>query len=72
MPLLRLIVLKRLQATINAVRELRGYVEVPELVYKYAEGISKVTGLPLSEVLKSEPVRKYWEKLERKVTVELE
>ncbi len=71
MPVLRYIVMSRLRATIEAVRELRGYAEVPELVYRYAKRISEVTGLPLEEVLQSEPVRRYWERLERRVSLRL-
>ena len=32
---------------------------IPEPVLRYAEGIAKITGQPLEEVLKSEPVQKF-------------
>lgn len=46
-------------------------LELPEAVYNYAKRMSKITGLPLEEVLQSEPVKKYLEKYQRKVKVRL-
>jgi len=37
--------------------------ELPPVVRKYAESIAKLTGLPLSEVLKSKPVLNYYRAL---------
>jgi len=35
----------------------------PRIVYDYAKGVSKITGLSLREVLRSQPVRRFWQKL---------
>ena len=46
-------------------------VEIPYMVYRYAEGISRVTGLPLGTVLRSYPVKKYMDMVTRTVRVPL-
>ena len=52
---------------------LRGeYVELPEPVYRYAVKISKITGLPLEEVIKSKPVQNMLQKWSKKVVVRLD
>ena len=43
-------------------------VKMPRLALDYAKGISRVTGLKLEEVLKSEPVKKYAKKLREEIT----
>lgn len=35
---------------------------IPEPVMKYAKSVAETTGLPLEEVLKSQPVRNYMKK----------
>lgn len=44
-------------------------VRIPKLAYEYAKGISKVTGLPLEQVLKSKPVREYIKRLREEVVI---
>lgn len=46
-------------------------IEVPELAYEYARGIAEATGLSLKEVLMSRPVRRYIERMEKRVRVRL-
>ena len=43
--------------------------EVPKPAYNYAKRISEVTGIPLSEVLRSQPFRRLLEKWSEKVEV---
>ena len=50
----------------------RRFVELPEPVYRYAKGISEATGLPLSAVLESRPVRNLARAWERRVRVPLD
>lgn len=45
------------------------YVVIPKLAYEYAKGMAKISGLPLSEVLRSEPFKAYLEKMREKVKI---
>jgi len=39
--------------------------KIPEIAKKYAEGVSRLTGIPLEKVMKSRPVRNYIKALTR-------
>ena len=38
---------------------------IPPIVRKYAAQVSKITGVEEKKVLKSEPVKKYWERWDK-------